>query len=380
MKQIINVGVTSNDGTGDTLRLSQQKANNNFNDLYDDGGVNITVNNPITATETSLDVALADLNAGSGITTIIEVTYAQLTTHITNSTLEKGQVYLLTDYMTVYTQPVTSATKSSGVTEQLYITATDVNKINNVCRSKLYPQDIVYYEVTGDIGNGKGTEGFTKGKIYRRIDTIRNNDIGTDWRHVKYDRSGTDKLLFEDYTECFNNVIETFFLFNNVVGIGFRNNKAGDGCYSNNFGDNCISNNLGDYCELNTFGDGCYSITFGDYCSLNTFGNACYSITIGNDCYENTFGNGCQSITIGNDCYENTFGNGCYSNTFGNGCQSNTIDNGIYNYTFSDEVQSKDFTGLLTTTNTEKRVYKLQDGDIILSSIDNFGDTIIETL
>jgi hypothetical protein len=33
-QQIINVGTTANDGTGDTLRLSQQKANDNFTELY----------------------------------------------------------------------------------------------------------------------------------------------------------------------------------------------------------------------------------------------------------------------------------------------------------------------------------------------------------
>ena len=33
-QQIINVGATANDGTGDTLRLSQQKANDNFTELY----------------------------------------------------------------------------------------------------------------------------------------------------------------------------------------------------------------------------------------------------------------------------------------------------------------------------------------------------------
>jgi hypothetical protein len=67
-KQTINVGTSANDGTGDTLRASQQKAVNNFNDLYDDGGANITVNNPVTSTETTLDVALADLVGGGGAT------------------------------------------------------------------------------------------------------------------------------------------------------------------------------------------------------------------------------------------------------------------------------------------------------------------------
>ena len=48
---IINVGATANDGTGDTLRLSQQKANLNFTELYGTkldsvvAGTNITVDN-----------------------------------------------------------------------------------------------------------------------------------------------------------------------------------------------------------------------------------------------------------------------------------------------------------------------------------------------
>lgn len=50
-QQIINVGATANDGTGDTLRLSQQKANLNFTELYGSkldsvvAGTNVTVDN-----------------------------------------------------------------------------------------------------------------------------------------------------------------------------------------------------------------------------------------------------------------------------------------------------------------------------------------------
>ena len=72
-KQIVNVGTSANDGTGDTLRVSQQKANNNFDDLYDYGGLNITVNNPVTLTETTLDTALSNL-VGSGGGSVNSVT------------------------------------------------------------------------------------------------------------------------------------------------------------------------------------------------------------------------------------------------------------------------------------------------------------------
>ena len=72
-KQIINVGTTANDGTGDKVRNAFIKVNSNFEDLYDEGGANITVNNPVTETETDLDTALADLVGGGGSQTLAEV-------------------------------------------------------------------------------------------------------------------------------------------------------------------------------------------------------------------------------------------------------------------------------------------------------------------
>ena len=50
-QQIVNVGASANDGTGDTLRLSQQKANLNFTELYGTkldsvvAGTNVTIDN-----------------------------------------------------------------------------------------------------------------------------------------------------------------------------------------------------------------------------------------------------------------------------------------------------------------------------------------------
>ena len=197
-----------------------------------------------TYTKAEIDFLLQNLGNESS-SGLIEVTYDELVNLKNTSSLVKGQSYLLTDYMTTYTQPVTNVNKSSGVIEPLIITATDVNKLHNQCKSTLYPQDIVYYEITGDIGNYYGTEGFTKGKIYRRIDTQKNNDIGTDWRHVKYDRNGVDKLLFENYTNVYNNKIETYSLFDCVIGNSFANNTIGHDFYYNTIGIGFISNTIG---------------------------------------------------------------------------------------------------------------------------------------
>jgi hypothetical protein len=71
-KQIINVGTTANDGTGDKVRNAFIKVNSNFDELYDEGGANITVNNPVTSTETTLDEALSDLVGGGGGTPTLQ--------------------------------------------------------------------------------------------------------------------------------------------------------------------------------------------------------------------------------------------------------------------------------------------------------------------
>ena len=71
-KQIINVGTTANDGTGDKVRDAFIKVNSNFDELYDEGGANITVNNPVTSTETTLDEALSDLVGGGGGTPTLQ--------------------------------------------------------------------------------------------------------------------------------------------------------------------------------------------------------------------------------------------------------------------------------------------------------------------
>ena len=278
---------------------------------------------------------------------VIEVTYDELVNLKNNSQLKKGQNYLLTDYETTYIQPVSNVSKSSGVIEPLIITATDVNKLHNQCKSTLYPQDIVYYEITGDIGNYHGTEGFTKGKIYRRIDTIRNNDIGTDWRHVKYDRDGVDKLLFEDYTYCYNNVIKTYYLFNNVVDNNFYSNTIGDNFYSNTIGGEFNSNTLGVGFNYNTIGVGFFS---------NTIVDKFYSNTIGDNFQKNTLGNNFQY-------------NGTTLTPFAS--QNTEFRNFINNVTSSTEIQNLDI---------DVVVFKSPDGTLKQRYYDNSNNLVINNL
>ena len=67
-RQILQVGTTANDGTGDTLRAAMVKVNDNFTELYNSpllaSGI-IVRGNEITATRTNDDLVLRASGTGS---------------------------------------------------------------------------------------------------------------------------------------------------------------------------------------------------------------------------------------------------------------------------------------------------------------------------
>jgi hypothetical protein len=121
------------------------------------------------------------LGSGSG-GGIIEILYDDLYTLYDNGEFVAGQQYLLTDYMTTYTRPVTNENIESGFVEPLLLTAISSRAINPICSSIIRTDDIIYYQIPNN------SIGSTKGIIYRRIDTVYNNDVYTDWRNIKYRR------------------------------------------------------------------------------------------------------------------------------------------------------------------------------------------------
>lgn len=115
---------------------------------------------------------------------IIEVTYSELSTLITNGELIPGQKYLLSDYQTVHTIP-TTADLNTGPIEPLIVTALSLNELEPIAFSTLYPNDVIYYHRE----NGNASfPGSTKGYISKRIDTLYNNTVGNDFRNCKYRR------------------------------------------------------------------------------------------------------------------------------------------------------------------------------------------------
>ena len=70
-KQSIDIGVQGNDGTGDSIRESFRKVNENFTEIYAvfgvDGAINFTNLSDAPATYVSNQIIMAS-NAGDGLT------------------------------------------------------------------------------------------------------------------------------------------------------------------------------------------------------------------------------------------------------------------------------------------------------------------------
>ena len=121
---IINVGATANDGTGDTLRLSQQKANLNFTELYGSkldsvvAGTNVTVDNtdPLNPIISSSGGGTLDALTDVTITTPLDnqvLTYETSTSLWKNKTATGGVVLTRQEFSYTSSQDFTlSATPS----------------------------------------------------------------------------------------------------------------------------------------------------------------------------------------------------------------------------------------------------------------------------
>lgn len=154
----------------------------------------------------SVDSNLADPNTGDASSSGIPVTYTELVALITSNSLLAGKSYLLTDFRTThyivdgFGNQFLSSIISAPI-EVLTITATGGNTVDHCVYSSLYPQDVIRYDwnplnwlkdlsfadLTTDSENPTIVPGF-KGVIYFRHDTLLDNRLGYDFRHVKFRR------------------------------------------------------------------------------------------------------------------------------------------------------------------------------------------------
>lgn len=136
-QQIINVGTSANDGTGDTLRLSQQKANDNFTELFAGLGGPQNLNQVLTVGNTSttqnavfeknsdeiltIDRANQKINivdAGSGESSLLSKTNLELTNGVNYSSTSITGISIgdvTTSDQTDYTKDAINFSKNGGV-------------------------------------------------------------------------------------------------------------------------------------------------------------------------------------------------------------------------------------------------------------------------
>ena len=169
-------------------------------------------------------------NSGTNVP-LISLTYTQLKALADSATLVEGQSYKITDYQTVYTQPITNVLKTDAPIEPIIVTAVGVNKLHAIAKSITYPEDILHYDIGSSVQVGTGTqeviEGATKGGITRRIDTINNIDIGFDWRNVKFARYAISQPQYNSATSySIRNVVKN--PANNDLYVSLVNSNLGN--------------------------------------------------------------------------------------------------------------------------------------------------------
>jgi hypothetical protein len=356
--------------------------------IFTGGTVNgqTTFTNGLFANVISASTYLNLPSTGGGI---IEVTYSELVSGISGSTLTPGTFYLITDYRTCYDQPdfdydgnpiintgVTGNYKQ-GPVEPILVLATSNNTISVDAHQPEYPNDKIKYDWS--FSTTESTNGTAFGRITERIDEF-NNRTDYDHRNILFKRyklfthreelriNGTVEIL-SDGTVIGTNTTFNFLTVGDVIYT--------DNTYPSYFEIISISGNTtmvvsGD--TINAVGPGSViyktieetndsngyfsykrtNVKTSDYLEYTTFGDAlsnnyAKNNYIGNHTnnYQNE-GNGFllpnnvflegqyESNKLGDYCYNNTWGTDNENNTWGDFCYNNVSTNDIDRCTFGN--------------------------------------------
>jgi hypothetical protein len=136
-------------------------------------------------------IPYSGLSVGGG--SYEEVTYDELYSMYTGSTLVPSRFYLMTDYQTCYDQPnydvngspITTGNYKTGTTEPILLLAISTIGFSPTVYSTLYPQDKISYDISWNLT--EVTSGLAKGRITERIDN-KNNRADYDFRAVQFIR------------------------------------------------------------------------------------------------------------------------------------------------------------------------------------------------
>ena len=327
-----------------------------------------------------------------GLTAVVSGTYAEIKSLRDSSQLIPGNLYRITDYETIYVQPVSNEVRSdSSALFDIVLLATDKNRF----APEAWAAHTVRTQPTGsiitsttplhqwrllyDIDNNSSRHSWAtstgKGAVYRLIDHWA-NDLPYDFYNVKYRRykitdtttaavslvghylsSETTKTGFTvdsgDYVDLltfdWSNAIRCNIFHPTVTSSNRRlllNNTVAGPCRYNIFGGGFYNNTLANQCDSNQFGDNCYDNVLGEHFSFNRVETNFYKNTIVGRCRYNTFGNIFYENLFAGRCEHNFFNSLFYNNSFGADCNANIFNIGYNNKTFNN---SQSYTRLFET-------------------------------
>ena len=129
---------------------------------------------------------ISDYREIGGLPELYEsITFAQLQTLISGSSLQPGKLYLINDFQTIH-RIINTTTINTGPIEPLISVATSTTTLSRAARSITYPNDEIQIDWTNVICEDGVTP--RKGLITYRIDTVRNVSTYFDFRAWKVRR------------------------------------------------------------------------------------------------------------------------------------------------------------------------------------------------
>jgi hypothetical protein len=128
---------------------------------------------------------------------VMDVTYAELKDLKDTSTLVPGGLYKMTDFKTIYTQPISEVinTSTQGIAdgldttvEPLILKAISADVLQKEVISVLHSTDTIWYDIDLDLTRGGAAH---RGAIIYRKDNTHNLATEWDWRSIKFRRYAT---------------------------------------------------------------------------------------------------------------------------------------------------------------------------------------------
>ncbi len=276
----------------------------------------------------------------------LPLNYSQLAGLASSSSLVAGQNYLINDYRTVHTIPNTSDT-NTGNLEPLIVTAVSATALSPIAKSTIYPNDIIYYSLEN---NASVVTGSLYGYIYRRIDTVQNNDIPFDFRNVKFRRWQLN-VTIQDATGAVGNYIpgqivkktatnEIYVKLNYKLSVDFSSVNSWAALPFNNV----------EYCSPTS---GNWVISSNAYLPITIPCSSSYSdykMWASNSIYDTSFNNiflspsnsniltNTNTIFFGQNIQNNFIGGFFYNNSILGNFQNNNFNNYVYNNMIGTDV------------------------------------------